>query len=285
MKVKAVLATLVVLLGLACVIMGLALAKLMQFDAMAESGMNFEMPPLTVTSAEVKPDVWGKSLFAVGTLSPARGVTLSSEVSGVVKEIAFESGQEVTGGEILLYLDTSSEEASRKAAEARAALAKLKLERTKELRSKQTVSEAELDSAQAQYLEAAAQVESIDVMISKKRIVAPFSGRVGIRQVNAGQFVNVGSPIVSLQSLDPIYADFSLPQQMVADIEVGLGLDVSVDAFPDQTFTGSLTAINSEIDVATRTLKLRGTLDNGDGRLRSGMFIGCLLYTSDAADE
>lgn len=273
MALNKILVVLAVLAGLACVVLGLGFVKKKQFDAMAASGANFAMPTLTVTSAEARSERWPKSLFAVGTLSPAQGITLSAELSGVVREIAFESGQEVKQGDVLVVFDIEAEEANRKAAAARAQLAKIRLERARELRSKQTVAQSELDSAEAQYLEAAAQVENFDVIIAKKRIVAPFDGRVGIRQVNVGQFVSVGGQLVSLQSLDPIYVDFAMPQQNMSALEVGQKLEIAIDAFPEQIFEGTLTAINAEVDVMTRTVQLRGTLDNKDGKLRSGMFV------------
>jgi membrane fusion protein (multidrug efflux system) len=202
---------------------------------------------------------------------------MSTEVGGTVSRIAFESGSKVEAGDLLIELDYTTEEAQLRSAEATAELAQLNLTRSRELSSTNTISQADLDAAEAQAKQAKAQVENLKAVIAKKAIRAPFAGRVGIREVNLGQYLNPGAPIVSLQSVDPVYVDFSLPQQHLARIEDGMVARVSSDAVKGRTFEGRLSAVNTVIDSATRNLRLRATLANSDGMLRPGMFVGVTL--------
>ena len=269
---KVVIAVFFTLVGLGLVVGFLVGTKVIQIKALIASGENFEMPPEYVTSAIVKEELWRQTLDAVGSLTAVQGVLVSTEVAGKVDDLHFESGESVESGQLLVELDTSTEEAQLAAAQAEAELARINLDRAKKLRLSNTVAEAELDSAQAAFLAAEAQVENLEAMIAKKRISAPFSGRLGIRQVNLGQFINNGDPIVSLQSLDPIFVDFAFPQKWVSLVATGMAVEVEIDSHPETLFGGRITAINPEVDVSTRTISLRATLDNPEGKLLPGMF-------------
>lgn len=269
---KVVIAVFFTLVGLGLVVGFLVGTKVIQIKALIASGENFEMPPEYVTSAIVKEELWRQTLDAVGSLTAVQGVLVSTEVAGKVDDLHFESGESVESGQLLVELDTSTEEAQLAAAQAEAELARINLDRAKKLRLSNTVAEAELDSAQAAFLAAEAQVENLEAMIAKKRISAPFSGRLGIRQINLGQFINNGDPIVSLQSLDPIFVDFAFPQKWVSLVATGMAVEVEVDSHPETLFGGRITAMDPEVDVSTRTINLRATLDNPEGKLLPGMF-------------
>jgi membrane fusion protein (multidrug efflux system) len=230
------------------------------------------MPPTTVTSAEVKNGDWQPRLTAVGSISPVQGATISAELAGTVAAIDFQSGALVKKGDVLLQLDASAEEAQMRSAQADAELANRDLERAKDLAARKVISAAELDSAQSKYTQKKAAVENMQSVIDKKKIHAPFDGVTGIRAVNPGQMVKVGDPLVSLQALDKVFVDFSLPQQQLSDVKMDLPVKVTTDAFPDREFEGKLTAVNSAVDPVTRNVSVQATLENGDHVLRAGMF-------------
>jgi len=252
----------------------LFLVKKRQFKAMGESGaaMAAAMPPTVVTAVEAKQDSWGNSLTASGSFAPFQGVTVAAEVPGKIVKIGFEAGAAVKAGDLLVQLDTSTEEANLRAAEATAALGKANLERAKELRQSNTNSPAELDAADAQAKQALAQAESIRSIIAKKTIRAPFTGRLGLRLVNLGQILREGDALTTLQTLDPIYVNFSLPQQRLALLTSGTAVRVTTDAAQGATFEGKISAINSEVDPATRNIRVQATLANREEKLRAGMF-------------
>ncbi len=243
-----------------------------QFSVMAAEGAHMAMPPTVVTAAPVKPEVWESTLTATGSVMTTQGVTVSAELAGKVSRIAFESGATVQAGDLLVQLDTSSEEAQLRAAEASVALAQINVGRARELRAQSTISQSELDSAEAQFKQATAQADNIRSVIAKKTIRAPFSGHLGIRLVNLGQILREGDPIASLQTLDPVYVNFSLPQRDLSEVAPGSVVRVTTDAAPDQTFAGRVNAINPDVDFATRSLRVQATLPNPGEKLRPGMF-------------
>ena len=247
--------------------------KGLQFKAMGEAGANGGPPPNTVSSTEVMAQVWQTRLRAVGSIEPVRGILIESEASGLVVEIAFKNGQEVKQGELLVQLDVDVEKAQLRAALATAKLAELEYARAKSLRASGSVPESRLDQADADLERARAEIENINAIIDRKTIEAPFDGRLGIRQINLGQYVALGAPIVNLQSDENVYVNFSLPQKKLSLLEESIPLIVRSDAYPDQAFEGELTAISPKIDVATRSIALQGTLSNADGLLRSGLFV------------
>ncbi|HRX71191.1 MAG: efflux RND transporter periplasmic adaptor subunit [Candidatus Competibacteraceae bacterium] len=268
--IKKILLTLVGLLLVVGVLAGL---KIWQFQAMAAADANSQQPPATVTTAVVQQDFWQPTLNAVGSVIAVQGVTISAEVAATVKRIAFESGATVRAGELLVELDDAVEQAQLRSAIASSDLAQLNLKRVRDLRPRNMVSQSDVDSAEAQAKQANAQVDNIRAVIAKKSIRAPFAGRLGIRQINLGQFLDSGTAIVSLQTVDPIYVDFALPQQNFPQLRVGMTVHVATDAAPGQTFEGKLSVISPEVDALTRTVRLRAALANPDGRLQPGMYV------------
>jgi membrane fusion protein (multidrug efflux system) len=245
--------------------------KTLQIHKMTSGGQG-GMPPTTVTSAEVKQENWPPLLSAIGSVSAVQGATISSELPGTVAEVGFESGAVVKKGALLVRFDTSAEEAQLRSADADTELAKADLERARDLATRKVISKAELDTAESKFKQKTAMTENMRAIIAKKTMQAPFDGITGIRMVNIGQMVKAGDQIVPLQSLDPVYVDFALPQQRLADLSTGLEVNMHTDAFPGRVFRGTLTAINSAVDVATRNVTLQATFPNSDHKLRPGMF-------------
>jgi len=244
---------------------GLQIAKL-------KSGGQGGMPPTTVTSAEVKQENWPPLLSAVGSVSAVQGAMISSELPGTVAEVGFESGAVVKKGALLVRFDTSAEDAQLHSADADTELAKADLERARDLATRKVISKAELDTAESKFKQKTAMTENMRAIIAKKTMQAPFDGIAGIRMVNVGQMVKAGDQIVPLQSLDPGYVDFALPQQELSKLSNGLEVRVKSDAMPGREFKGKLTAINSMVDTITRNVTVQATLDNPDHALRPGMF-------------
>lgn len=266
MKSKIALAVTLVVV----IVFALAGIKVLQFKTMAATP--WVQPPETISSAVAHEENWQDTFHAVGSITAVQGVMVTPEIAGTVSEIAFESGAVVAKGDLLVRLDTSTEEAQLKAAQAQLELARLNVERTRKLRSDNTVSQSELDQAESTWEQAKANADAISATIDKKTIRAPFAGKLGIRQVNLGEYVDAGKPIVSLQSLDPVYADFSLPQQDLARIKTGMAVRVATDAYTDKQFEGTLTAINPDLDEVTRSVRLQATFENTGQLLRPGMF-------------
>ncbi len=268
-------------IGLVALVATLGGTKAAQIGAMIKAGASFQPPPEAVTSATVQRTDWVASRTAIGTLVAARGVTLGSELPGLVKEITFDSGADVKKGALLVRLDTSAEEAQLQAAEADAALANVNLDRARALRKAESMAPADLDAAEARAKQAAATVANLRAVIAKKSIRAPFDGRLSIRQVELGQVLSAGAPIATLQSVTPIHSDFWLPQQALADLRPGQAVQLRTDTFPGAVWKGQITAINPEVDAATRNVKVRATFPNGDGRLRPGMFANVDVLSPD----
>jgi membrane fusion protein (multidrug efflux system) len=253
------------------VLIGVPLAiKMQQFKVMAATPM--VMPPETVMAVEVKEEEWPNSVTTTGTITAVQGVTIAAEVPGRVAKIAFEAGSMVKEGDLILQLDTSTEEAQLRAAEALVQLAKVSSDRARDLLGKAGISQSEFDSAEAQFKQAAAQADNIRTVIEKKTLRAPFAGRLGLRLVNLGQILREGEPITSLQTLDPIYVNFSVPQQRFSLLQTGVTVRVVTDAAPDQVFEGKINAVNPEVDSTTRNARAQATISNVGEKLRSGMF-------------
>lgn len=250
----------------------LFIIKKKQFATMGSAGAAMVMPPETVTAAPANEESWETSLSATGSVTAVQGVTVSAEIAGKVAKLAFESGSTVAAGDLLVQLDTSTEDAQLHSAEAASALAKLNLARGKELLQKNTMAQADLDAADAGAKQADAQLEGIRAAIAKKNIKAPFAGRLGLRLVNLGQNLKEGDPIVTLQTLDPIYVNFTLPQQSLAVLAPGGVVRVTTDAAPGTVFEGKINAVSPEVDAATRNLHIQATVPNTGEKLRAGMF-------------
>jgi membrane fusion protein (multidrug efflux system) len=263
----------ITLVGLAVVIGILGGIKGLQIDRMIAQGSQMVPPPEPVTTAMARTEVWESVLTSVGSLAAVQGVTVTAELAGKIVNIAFKPGTLARAGDLLVQQDTSSEEAQLRATEATVALAKLNLERLGKLLSERTISQSQFDNADAQFKQAVAQSDNIRATIAKKTIRASFAGRLGIRLVNVGQMLNPGDAIVSLQSLDPIFVDFLLPQQQLAQVQTGLPVRVVTDALPGEVVDGKITAINPQVDSATRNIRIQATIPNAEERLRPGMFV------------
>lgn len=268
--------TLLVLLGALIVLpigAGLVGVKVRQFQAMAEAGAAFVMPPEIVNAIAVQEAQWQPRVRSVGTVVASQGTQVRAEVEGLIRSVHFESGARAKAGDILLKLDTDLEEAQLKEAEVAADWARTALKRARELNKSRNISQAELDEAENALRQAEARLHYMRTVIEKKTLRAPFDGQLGIKQVSNGQFLEKGGVVVSLQALNPVYVEFSVPQQQVGIVQKGLNVTVTTDAYPEQTFDGRVTAINPDIDLATRSLRVQATLANPDGRLRPGMFV------------
>ncbi len=267
---KPVVVTLAVLLA---VVAALGTVKFFQIKAAMAQGAAWAPPPEAVTTVTTSVAYWPSSTGAIGSVAAVQGVTVSADLPGIVSAVQFQSGRGVRAGDVLVRLDTSQEQAQLAAAEAQRKLAQLNFDRAKQLLEKQVISQAEFDRLDAGVKQADADVAVIRATIQRKTIRAPFTGQLGIRQVNLGQYLNAGDPVVSLQSMDPAYVNFSLPQQDVAALRVGAPVTVSADGQPIADARGHITAINSIVDAATRNAQVQATIRNAQGRLRPGMFV------------
>ncbi len=270
--IKKVFVYIATVFGLLVVIVALGGTKKLQFAAMGAAGAAFDPPPETVTAQAATEETWENVLTANGSVAPVQGVMVGAEVPGKVVSINFESGTNVAVGDLLVQLDVSTENAQLRAAESVADLAKINLGRARELREKGTNASSDLDAAEAQAKQAAAAADNLRAVIAKKSIRAPFTGRLGIRLVQLGQILRDGESVVTLQTVDPIYTNFALPQQFLASLKVGENVRLTTDASPGETFAGKITAIAPEIDAVTRNVRIQATFSNPAAKLRSGMF-------------
>jgi membrane fusion protein (multidrug efflux system) len=255
----------------------LGMVKYHQVESAIAQGTAYRPPPEAVTTIVAQEEQWEGELSAIGTAAAVNGVTVAADLPGIVERIDFDSGRTVRKGDVLVKLDTRQEDAQLKAAQAQRELARLQLDRIEGLRHKGVVSQAELDDARAAFTQADARVGEIQATIARKTIRAPFSGILGIRQVNLGQYLSAGAPIVPLQALQPIYVDFAVPQQNVAGLRRGKGVTVTIDRAADggavDPMVGTVTAVDSVVDPSTRNVQVQATFDNPDGMLRPGMFV------------
>ncbi len=268
MKSKVVAAIVIVLVVLGA----LAGVKVMQIKTLIAAGKAFVPPPETVSSFAAREETWQNTLAAIGSIAAVQGITITPELAGTVRAIAFESGAVVAQGDLLVQLDTASEEAQLRAVAAQQEWDALNLQRLKNLRKENTISQAELDAAEIAAKTSQANADNIRAVIEKKTIRAPFAGRTGIRQVNLGESVERGKAIVTLSASSPVYGDFSLPQQELSKIHPGMKVRVLSDSFPGQQFDGVLTAIDPELDPVTRSVRVQATFGNTNQLLRPGMF-------------
>jgi len=277
MKRKIALAVFIVLLSLG----GLAGIKALQIGAMIEAGGNSGPYPETVEVRPVEKAEWEVRLTAIGTVAAMNGTTVHSEAEGVVREILFQPGSRVEAGTILVRLDTEVERAQLDVALASQQLAETNLGRIRELHARNGVSDAELDKAVAEAAGAEATVANLRALLNKRTIRAPFAGRLGIRQINVGDYVTRGEEIVKLQSFDQVYVDMELPQNKISLLSEGMEVRITTDAWAGKTFTGRLTAINPDVDQATRSVALQATFENPEGQLLPGMFVNVTVVRPD----
>ncbi len=263
----------IMLVALFCFVAAIGFVKYEQVRAAIQGAAAYRPPPEAVTTVVARQEPWEEKLSAVGSVEAVQGVTVSADLPGVVSRIAFDSGRYVQKGDVLVELDTRQEKAQLAAAEAQRDLARISLERTRGLRERGVISQAELDDAEATFKSADAHAGEIRATIERKTIRAPFSGILGIRQVNLGQYLKSGDPVVPLQSLRPIYVNFSVPQQEVEHVHVGTDVSVRFEGQSGGTVAGKVTAVDSVVDEATRNVRIQATLPNSDGKLRPGMFV------------
>ena len=229
-------------------------------------------PPATVAAANVQAETWQPYLAAVGSLVASQGILVTTEVAGKVSAIRFESGQQVEAGTVLLEIDDSVEQAELAGIVAERRLAEQQFKRREDLLDSKTISRSDVDEAQLRLENAAAQLAAKQAVIAKKHITAPFGGWLGIRQVDLGEYIQPGTTIVPLEALVPIYVDYALPERHLDQISVGQAVEIEVQAFPGEVFTGHIAAVNPGIDPGTRSLQVRAVLQNPQARLRPGMF-------------
>jgi membrane fusion protein (multidrug efflux system) len=263
---------------------GLAVLKVKQVQTVVSASaamMKDGPPPEVVGTARASEDVWEDTLSAVGTVAAVRGVAVSAEVPGVVKAIRFESGQVVKAGQVLVELDSSVERAQLASVKARRELATAGVGRTRQLAAKEAASQAQLDSDEAQLKTSAADYSVLEAQIEKKTIRAPFAGRLGIRQVNLGQYLNPGSAITVLESLGAVYVDFALPQKYLPVVRVGSPVRVTLKGVDGGALEGKVGAVDPAVDAATRSIKLRASVPDPKQRLRPGMFVEVTLVRDE----
>ena len=255
------------------VVAGLGFFKYRQIQTAIAMGSSFAPPPDAVTTVVAKSETWPSTLDVIGTTAAIQGVTVSADLPGAVAKINFESGQAVHAGDVLVELDTREERAQLAAAESDRDLAKINYDRDQQLVKEGVVARMQSDNSSAQQKSTDAKVGEIKATIQRKTIRAPFSGVLGIRQINLGQYLAAGAAIVSLQALNPIYVNFGVPQQQSRFVNTGRVLELTSDDVPGVEFKGHVTAIDSVVNEATRNLQVQATMPNPGGKLRPGMFV------------
>lgn len=258
---------------MAALIAALGFVKFKQVESAIRVGASFQPPPEAVTSIVAQRQQWPATMSVIGTMEAVHGVTVSADLPGIVERIDFESGQSVRAGDLLVELDTRQERAQLAALEAQRDLARVNYDRMQKLVDAGVISKMDYDQSVAQQKATEANVTEIRATIERKTIRAPFSGILGIRKINLGQYLPAGSAVVPLQSLTPIYVDFGVPQQSARQVRVGGDLRVTSEDLAGQAFTGRVTALDSVVDETTRNIQVQATLSNPQGKLRPGMFV------------
>jgi membrane fusion protein (multidrug efflux system) len=257
----------------AALVAALGFVKFKQIQTAIAEGAAFQPPPEAVTTIVAEQDEWPATLSAIGTAAAVQGVTVSTDLPGTIDRITFESGKTVRAGEVLAQLDTRQERAQLTAVQAQLDLARLNFARMKDLLNERVISQSEFDRAMTDQKQSDAQVEEINTTISRKTIRAPFSGVLGIRQVSRGQFLAAGDAVVLLQSINPVYVNFGVPQQEAGQARVGKPVRITIGDLGGIEMQGRITAVDAIVDQATRNVQVQATLANPDGKLRPGMFV------------
>lgn len=272
------------LLGVIVVFGGLLGAKWFGNRMMNQFLDNMPQPPAYVTAARAAADTWISEVTAVGSVAAVQGADLTTEVAGIVEQIYFDNGAEVKAGDVILTLDRATDLAQLKSLQAAERLAELERDRVQALFQRKSISKSEYDKRQSELEQAQANVVAQQARIEQKTLRAPYAGRLGIRQVNIGQYVAPGDPIISLQSLDPVFVNFTLPEQRYREIRVGMTVRAQMDALGEAQFEGRISAIEPVIDADTRNFKVQATFDNPQQLLRPGMFARVALNVGDQRD-
>jgi membrane fusion protein (multidrug efflux system) len=273
---------LVMLIVTALIVGALGFVKFKQIQTAIGQAASFQPPPEAVTTITAVQEQWPDTLMAIGSVAAVQGVTVSADLPGTVERIGFEAGRSVREGEVLALLDTRQEQAQLAAAQAQRELARLSLERMQGLLNENVVSRAEFDRATADYRQTDARAGEIRAAIDRKTIRAPFSGVLGIRKVNLGQYLSAGDALVTLQALNPIYVNFGVPQQAAPQMRNGRTVRITTDDLAGVAFAGRITAIDSIVDETTRNIQVQATLANPDGKLRPGMFVQSEVILGDS---
>ena len=242
---------------------------------------HFKEPPVYVSTIKAEQKTWHPYLTAIGTLKASNGVEVNSEVSGQILSIDFQSGEHVKQGDLLVQLNDDMDQQTLLRDEAKLRLDKVDYERKTLLIKENAVSRSAVDAAKAAYAQSQAAVASDNVMIKQKKITAPFAGRIGIRHVNVGQYITTGTAIVTLQALNPLYVDFSLPEQDLSLVHKTQTIKITTDAYPDQIFVGDISAINSAVDINTRSIAVRAIIPNPNEKLFPGLYASVKVILPD----
>lgn len=266
-RMVVMLAVVVLLIG------GLGFFKYKQVETAIHASAGYQPPPEAVTTIVAKQEQWSSGMNAIGSVEAVQGVTVAADLPGTVAKIYFDSGKSVREGEVLVELDTRQERAQLASLEAQRDLAKVNYDRYQELSRQGVISRQDYDKASADQRQTDANVAEIKATIERKTIRAPFSGILGIRKVNLGEYLAAGASIVSLQSLNPIYVNFGVPQQNAGQVQVGRTINVTREELAGTKFSGRVTALDSVIDETTRNIQVQATLPNPGGKLRPGMFV------------
>ncbi len=271
---------------LGAVVVVVAILAALKFNSIYQQIQQFQAPkPAIDVEAEVARRMdWQSRLPAIGTLKASQGIDLSVEIAGTITDVQFQSGEKVSKGQAIVLLDSEMEQASLVSAEADLSLARLEFQRARSLLDRQAISRSEYDRLNAQSQKAEASVAQLRASLAKKRILAPFSGTIGIRQVDVGDYIAAGTPIATLQDLSTLYVDFFLAEQHVPLLALGQKVQLRVAAYPDERFEGVIRALNPKVETTTRNVQVRAELANPDGRLLPGMFadLQVLLPTENA---
>jgi len=274
----------IVLLLMAALIGGLGFVKYRQVESAIAAGASFQIPATSVTTVIAKQETWPSTLSVIGTAAAIQGVTVSADLPGTVDKIHFESGQAVHEGDILVELDIRQEKAQLANIEAQRDLSRVQYGRSEQLAKAGVISKSEFDNAAAQQKATEAQVNEVKASIARKTIHAPFTGVLGIRQISLGQYLAAGQSIVSLQSINPIYVNFGVPQQDTPKMKIGRSMRVTSTDLPGTKFNGRITALDSVINEQTRNIQIQATLENPGGKLRPGMFLQVELPLGESRD-
>ena len=272
-KGRAVMAAAAGVVAVVLIVGAIAGIKALQFATIGEAFATQVPPVEPVNAVVVQQQLWESHISSVGSVLAVQGTQVSAEADGVVRAIRFEAGSVVHAGDELVRLDDEVEQSQLRSAAAAAELARLTFERAQRLIERRVISQSDFEEAEATWKQATAQVDNFRALIAKKTVRAPFAGKLGIRRVSVGDFLTMGSPIVSLQSLDPVYVDFSLPQRRLGELSEGLVVTATADAYPGEQFRGEITAVEPHVDAATRNVRVQATFANGHGAFKPGMFV------------
>ncbi len=283
-KPRKALKILFVILGLLALVGTLGFIKFSQISSLMKMGAEYQKagpPPESVGSGASKKEIWQSEVNAVGSIAPVKGVALSNDSPGVVSKINFESGQLVKEGQVLVELDTSVERAQLASAIVHHDLAIVNVNRSRALVKEQVTSQSQVDTDEANAKSSATDAQTIQAQIARKIVRAPFSGRLGIRAVNVGQYLNPGTTLTVLQAVGAVYVDFSIPQQQLDTMKVGMPVKVAIEGSSEPALDGVVAAVDPTIDSATRMIKLRATVPNAEDKLHPGMFANVAVVLPD----